>query len=219
MRDRECSRLKDQHERLERMRTERERLKAEGGTVDRVRRATSKDGPGSSGAGGINGGGRALGRRCRCSRRWRGHCRTQGTRSTQPPAVSTRVQRARGVEDLGRKIDELGRQTQSLEAEYRRATNQELPADLEARIGNIEQVTRELRRGSAASRQGWFGQVVRRLSLMSEVAASERGGSGANPSGRRASRCYPRRSKVLSAQRCSVPKSGASGRCVPPICE
>ncbi len=84
----------------------------------------------------------------------------QNARHALDTAASSlhKVQRARGVEDLGRKIDELGRQTQSLEAEYRRATNQELPADLEARIGNIEQVTRELRRGSAASRQGWFGR-------------------------------------------------------------
>lgn len=157
LRDQECSKLKDQHEQLDRMCTELARLQSEAErfreSVAQLRKmdveaavqvASTELTELSSDVLLLQAIAASL----------------QKARHSLDTAASSfqQVQRRRELEDVGLKIDELERQTRSLEAEHRHASKKELPANLETRIEEIEQIARDLRRRNSGARSRWFGQ-------------------------------------------------------------
>lgn len=68
------------------------------------------------------------------------------------------LQRARGMDDLARRINELHARVRQIDSEWRRATSHLLPAELEARLTDTERIVREVRRAAGEGGRGWFGK-------------------------------------------------------------
>lgn len=157
VRDHECSRLKDQQERLGRMsselarvRAELEQLRASVAQLQQLNLASAVQAA-SAEVEELSSDALLLQAMTEDLQKARHLLDTAANRLR-------RVHRVRGLEEFRRKVEELEVQAKALEAEHRRATNKDLPAELESRIGEVERTTRALRRDTAESRGGWFGR-------------------------------------------------------------
>ncbi len=155
--ERECARLRDDEERLTRLRTELSRLNAESvrlrETVASLRaqglevtvqttsaeaaRLSTDVGPLEVVAGSIRSARQSLG---------------------AAESALAAVQSARGMEDLARRIDELDARARQIESDCRRAASRQLPTELEARLSEIERMVREARRASGQGGRRWLGR-------------------------------------------------------------